>query len=82
MPNLSWIYSVNGCTCRERFPPSNVSKKSKRIGNSVPNLACTLFPRRFTGSKKTILIAGEATLIPLKSYKTQFSSGTPSKDQA
>ena len=82
MPKVCWMYSVRGCTCRERFWPSTVSRKSNRMGKSRPKRACTRSPRSARGAKSTRSCAGTSmTVLPLWSSRL-FSSSTPSKLQA
>ena len=82
MLKASWMYSVNGCTCKDRFCPWMVSSMSKRMGNSVPKRAWTRFPSSALGWENTRFTAGVSTTTGPKPSSRLFSSGTPSKLQA
>src|SRR5215471_17451065 len=77
------MYAFSGCTCKLRLPPSIVSKKSNRIGNSSPNAAYTFLPSSSLGFAKTRLIEGVSNVTPSSNLNTKlFSSGTQSKPHA
>ena len=49
------------------------------MGNSSPKRAWTFSPSRALGSWKTRLMDGSSTVVPPKSSRSEFSSGTQSK---
>ena len=80
--SVCWMYSVSGCTWKDRLPPPIVSRKSKRMGNSSPKRACTASPSKARGWSKTRSIDGNLQPQPRRSPSSRlFSSGTQSKHQ-
>src|SRR5258708_7337328 len=81
-PKMVLYVLVSGCTWNERFPPSMVSRKSKRMGNSVPKRACTASPRSRRGCCRRNSIKAFFTCVPPAPGQKVVSSRTRPQQQA